>query len=65
MLTEKRCEKRCEYCAWADKTAGGDMLCYYHGPVDKDNSCRKYKYDPFKRVPERPAELKKTEIETL
>lgn len=65
MLTGRNREKRCEYCAWADKTAGNDMLCYYRGPVEHRGACRKFKYDPYKRVPERSEGLKKAEIETL
>lgn len=57
--------KLCEYCRYATPmTVGGDMLCEKRGVVDKEFSCRKFLYDPLKRVPRRldtvtmPDELK-------
>lgn len=50
-LFHKDNPKVCEYCAWADKTTGEEMLCYHKGPVDSDYHCRKFKYDPYKRIP--------------
>lgn len=41
----------CEYCAWADRSAREEMLCYYRGPVAADYHCRKFRYDPYKRTP--------------
>ena len=33
------------------------MLCDKKGIVDKNSSCRSYRYDVMKRVPEKPAEI--------
>lgn len=30
------------------------MLCTRKGVVEADGSCRKFRYDPFKRIPPRP-----------
>lgn len=42
----------CEFCRYASEIkATGDMLCSYRGAVDKEYVCRKFVYDPLKRVP--------------
>lgn len=52
------------YCAWADKTLGENMLCYYKGPVSPDYKCRRYKYDPYKRTPSRQPDIKPASLDT-
>ncbi len=51
-------EPKCAYCAHG-KTApnGKDILCVRSGVTDKDGSCKKFKYDPLKREPRKPAPL--------
>ena len=58
MLFHKNHPHVCEYCAWADKTARDDMLCYYHGPVAADHKCRRFRYDPYKRTPDRAVSVR-------
>ena len=58
MLFYKDHPRACEHCAWADKTVRDTMLCYYHGPVAADHKCRKFRYDPYKRIPGRTASIK-------
>ena len=48
----------CEYCAWADRSPREAMLCYYRGPVASDYRCRKFRYDPYKRIPNRQPPIK-------
>jgi hypothetical protein len=38
---------------------GGHVVCVHRGVVDADSSCRRYSYDPLKRVPRRPPKLPK------
>ena len=38
-------------------TDGNTVLCVKKGVRDKDASCSKYRYDPLKREPRRPAAL--------
>ncbi len=46
-------EPRCEYCKNGKLSADGKMiLCSKMGVLNKDFSCRKFKYDPLKRTPE-------------
>jgi hypothetical protein len=64
LMFNKDNPKLCAYCAWADKTAGEKMLCYYNGPVAADYKCRRYKYDPYKRNPSRRPDIKPVVIDT-
>ena len=37
--------------------AGDKILCPHKGVVEADFCCKKYRYDPLKRVPPRPPTL--------
>ena len=54
MLFRKKINKSCEYCANATKFGPDQMLCTKYGVVSKTYACRKFQYDPFKRVPVKP-----------
>ena len=46
-------EPRCAYCIRGKLSADKEsVLCPKKGVMDKDFSCRKFRYDPLKRVPE-------------
>lgn len=48
-------EKVCAYCEHAAKLKDDNfMLCESRGVVASSFSCRKFLYDPLKRVPSRP-----------
>lgn len=50
--------KICELCRFAEAISETeDMLCRHKGTVDKEYSCRKFVYDPLKRVPRKLPEL--------
>lgn len=58
--------KCCALCEYAENTVGEDMICLKKGPVHAEYHCRKFRYDPFKRVPPSKAPLKfETELEPL
>lgn len=57
MLFRKKMPRSCLYCAHATKLDGDQLLCSKQGIVDADDACRKFKYDPLKRVPARPKAL--------
>ena len=45
-------ENNCAHCVLAQPLADGDnMLCQRRGVVSGGHRCRKFKYDPLKRVP--------------
>lgn len=51
-------EPACEYCHKGHKTMDGQMvLCKSKGVVAPYYSCRKFDYDPLKRIPLRPQPL--------
>lgn len=50
-MFRKKIEKCCRYCTYCTKLDEGQMLCKKQGVVTDDYSCRKFRYDPFKRIP--------------
>lgn len=53
MLFRKKIERSCSYCARAAKIDEDTCLCKKRGIVASDHCCRKFRYDPLKRVPVR------------
>lgn len=60
-LFRKNMEKRCAYCASGSVLNEREVACPYRGVMDAAGSCRRFSYDPLKRVPPRPAALKSTQ----
>lgn len=57
MLFRKKMERSCLYCRYSTKLDEGTMLCAKKGIVRLEDDCRKFRYDPFKRVPPKPRAL--------
>ena len=57
MLFRKKIEKSCAYCAHAAKIDEGQVLCIKRGVVPVDKKCRKFTYDPLKRIPHKQKSL--------
>jgi hypothetical protein len=53
-LFRKNMEKRCAYCTSASVISEREVACPYRGVVDAAGHCRRFAYDPLKRVPPRP-----------
>ena len=51
MLFRKKIQRSCNYCSNGTRLNDGSVLCMRRGIVSQDDSCRKFKYDPCKRVP--------------
>ena len=51
MIFRKKIQKSCSYCAFGTKIGDDDVLCTKRGFVPAYKSCRKFTYDPCKRVP--------------
>lgn len=47
-------EPRCAYCAWAAPLEEGKLICEKKGVVPEEGRCRRFRYDPLRRVPPRP-----------
>lgn len=51
---DEKIEKYCKFCEHAGTLSDPDkMLCRRHGIVEASHLCRKFRYDPMKRVPAR------------
>ena len=56
MKADDRIEKYCKYCETAVTLSDPDsMLCRKFGIVKASYCCRRFRYDPLKRAPRRPA----------
>jgi hypothetical protein len=51
MLFRKKIRKSCGYCINGTVIADDEILCVKRGVVSPDKSCRKFEYDPCKRIP--------------
>ena len=54
MLFRKKMPKACRYCAHSAVCDEEMILCKKRGSVPPDGKCRRFRYDPLKRVPIRP-----------
>ena len=54
MLFRKRIPKDCSYCKHAAKFNNDNFLCAKKGIISGNKPCRKFKYDPCKRIPPKP-----------
>ena len=57
VLFRKKIEKSCTYCAYGTVLDQEQILCIKKGVVPMLGKCRKFQYDPCKRVPSKPKAL--------
>lgn len=55
MLFRKKIDPRCAYCVNGVDIGDGNIACTHRGVVPEDFHCRKFEYDPLRRVPPQPA----------
>ena len=58
----KNIEKRCAYCVCGSVINENEVACSRKGVVGIADHCRRFKYDPLKRVPPRPAVLDESKL---
>ena len=65
MLFRKKIERSCAYCAHGTVLEGGQVLCSKKGMRTVDEKCRKFQYDPCKRIPvkAKPVDFSRYETE--
>lgn len=51
MLFRKKHPRSCTYCARGTVTEDNAVICEKRGVVSLEYSCRKFRYDPCKRIP--------------
>lgn len=54
MLFRRKIDRSCSYCTFGTKIDNEQVLCIKKGVVSVDEKCRKFSYDPCKRVPVKP-----------
>ena len=57
MLFRKNITRACSYCLHGTQIDEEQVLCVKKGVVPVDGKCRKFCYDPCKRVPAKPKAL--------
>lgn len=57
MLFRKKIQKSCSYCEYATVLNDEQVLCMKKGVMPMDKKCRKFHYDPCKRIPPKPKAL--------
>jgi hypothetical protein len=59
LLNKNKYPPKCEYCAKGRLAPDGEnVLCPKKGIVERDYSCKAYKYDVLKRVPQKQPRVK-------
>ena len=53
-LFQKKIEPRCAYCANGRLMGEDRIVCPKKGVMDAASHCRKFVYDPLRRIPPRP-----------
>lgn len=51
MLFQKKIERSCAYCLYGTRLEEDQILCAKRGMKTTGDKCRKFKYDPCKRIP--------------
>lgn len=51
MLFRKKIDRSCVYCVHGAKIGEDHILCARKGLRSVEDQCRKFKYDPCKRIP--------------
>lgn len=51
MLFRKKIERSCSYCAFGARLEDGAIICSKKGLKTEESSCRRFRYDPCKRMP--------------
>ena len=53
LLFRKNIDRYCAYCQFAGRIDEAHMICQHCGVVPCEHHCRRFRYDPLKRVPYR------------
>lgn len=53
VLFRKKITRSCAYCLYGSKLDENAALCVKKGLCTQQDGCRKFKYDPLKRIPVR------------
>lgn len=59
MLFRQDIEPNCAYCERGKRLSDTAIHCERRGSVSPGDSCKAFRYDPLKRIPPRPASLRR------
>lgn len=59
MLFRRDIEPHCAYCERGERVSDTEIRCAKRGGVAPGDSCKAFRYDPLKRIPPRPASLRR------
>lgn len=62
-LFRKDMDPRCAYCEHGSQINEREVVCAKQGIMPVEAHCRKFRYDPLKRTPPRPAVLNTGRLE--
>lgn len=51
MLFRKKHPRSCSYCCYSTELSEDNLLCAKKGIIDAQNPCKKFRYDPIRRIP--------------
>lgn len=54
MLFRRKIQRSCSYCQYGTLLEDEQILCVKKGIRSAEGQCRRFKYDPCKRVPKKP-----------
>ena len=57
MLFRKKIDRACCYCVHGTKLESGMILCTKKGVRESESKCRRFRYDPLKRIPHKAKAL--------
>lgn len=63
MLFRKKIQRSCAYCVYGAHLEDGMILCSKRGFRTEEDQCRKFRYDPCKRVPHKAKAIDFTQFD--
>lgn len=57
MLFRRKIDRYCAYCQFSGKINEDQVVCQKCGVVPSTHQCRRFRYDPLKRIPQKSAPL--------
>ena len=58
MIFRKQIDPRCAYCAQGRTLSEREAACRFRGVTPASAHCERFRYDPIKRVPPPPVQLR-------
>lgn len=53
-MFRKKMQRSCSYCSFSTVLGDGTVLCAKKGAMQEIKPCRRFRYDPLRRIPCKP-----------